>query len=70
MEGRLYGTFLDYQDFFGSPILRPANSHGSAVSLTIFCHFSRSHDKSPNLTGFLEKSCSNEINLTFKRQIY
>ena len=30
---------------------RPANSHGSAVSLTIFCHFSRSHDKAPNLTG-------------------
>ena len=26
-------------------IYRPANSHGSAVSLTIFCHFSRSHDK-------------------------
>ena len=29
-----------------------ANSHGSAVSLTIFCHFSRSHDKAPNLTVF------------------
>ena len=35
---------------------RPANSHGSAVSLTIFCHFSRSHDKAPQSHGFLEKN--------------
>ena len=35
---------------------RPANSHGFAVSLTIFCHFSRSHDKAPNLTAFGEIS--------------
>ena len=34
---------------------RPANSHGSAVTFTIFCHFSRSHDKAPNLTGFRKK---------------
>ena len=34
---------------------RPVNCHGSAVSLTIFCHFSQSHDKAPNLTGFWEK---------------
>ena len=33
-------------------VRRPANSHGSAVSLAIFCHFSLSHDKAPNLTGF------------------
>ena len=36
-------------------VSRPANSHGSAVSFTIFCHFSRSHDKAPNLTGFVGK---------------
>ena len=28
-----------------SQLSRPANSHGSAVSVTMFCHFSRSHDK-------------------------
>ena len=33
---------------------RPANSLGSAASLTIFCHFSRSQDKAPNLTFFWE----------------
>ena len=32
---------------------RPANSHDSAVSLTIFKLFSRPYDKSPNLTVFL-----------------
>ena len=33
-------------------LLRRANSHGSAVSLVTFCHFSQSHDKAPNLTVF------------------
>ena len=42
--------------------LRPANSHGFAVSLTIFCHFSRSPDKAPNLTVFWEKSFWKEVN--------
>ena len=37
-------------------LFRPANSHGSAVGLTIFCHFSRSHDKAPQSHGFWEKS--------------
>ena len=41
---------------------RPANSHGFAVSLTIFCHFSRSHDKAPNLTVFWQKSFWKEVN--------
>ena len=41
---------------------RPANSHGFAVSLTIFCHFSRSPDKAPNLTVFLEKYFWKEVN--------
>ena len=29
---------------------RPANSHDFVVSLTIFCLFSRSYDKTPKLT--------------------
>ena len=33
-------------------IHRPANSHGSAVSLAIFCHFSRFPVKALNLTVF------------------
>ena len=41
---------------------RPANCHGSDVSLTIFCHFSQSHDKAPNLTVFWEKFFRKEIN--------
>ena len=35
---------------------RPANSHGSAVSLTIFCYLARSHDKAPQSHGFWENS--------------
>ena len=35
---------------------RPANSHSVSVSLAIFCHLSRSHDKAPIRMVFGEKS--------------
>ena len=41
---------------------RPANSHGFAVSLTVFCHFSRSHDKAPSLTVFGKNLSGKEVN--------
>ena len=48
---------IDYHPIQGEVeilLCRPANSHGSAVSLTFFCHFSQSHDTAPNLTVFWE----------------
>ena len=45
---------------------RLSNSHGSAVSLMIFCHFSRSHVKAPNLTG-CGKNHSEMNKLTLKK---
>ena len=65
-----YLSFIEYRSDQNTTVpysivlhpCRPANSHGFAVSLTIFCHFSRSHDKAPNLTVFWEKSFSKEVN--------
>ena len=51
---RLLGYYFIYSRAYsiGCGSVRPANSHDSAVSLTIFCNFSRSPDKAPNLTVF------------------
>uniref|UniRef100_A0A8C5S6I9 IF rod domain-containing protein n=1 Tax=Laticauda laticaudata TaxID=8630 RepID=A0A8C5S6I9_LATLA len=52
LEGEEYRDILSAEGIPGPAEYQvdcnsPANSHGSAVSLTIFCHFSWSHDKAP-----------------------